>query len=154
MLPIIHEMKPFICKSVNNLYTGIMNKHKVLIKQLVFREDEQLEDVIDRSEQGEKIASAFKGAGLPVISAYQFDKHAVQQIGNRPCLIIPWFDGRHIPPEEINRDICLHVGQLLATMHKMARSINLDIPHVTQSVEYNLDWMNDQHILNQSTQHK
>lgn len=129
----------------------MIGQQKVLIKELVFRENEGPDEVVLRIERSEQIASALKAAGLPIISAIPFEGRFVQFLNGRPSLIIPWCAGRHIAPQEVSRDVCLQVGSLLASIHQVSRTINPDIPRPTPVVNYHLGWLDDPHILSQST---
>lgn len=76
---------------------------------------------------------------IPAIPAKKFNSTSIQKMDNQYYLVFDWLDGRSLKSNEINKEHCEKIGDILASIHRMDFSA-LGISNNHSSSIKPIDW--------------
>ena len=102
----------------NRMYKVVTDKSNYAIKKLN-KSLMQSEESFERILFAEEVSKIAQENGVLVERALMLDGNIIHQIDNDYYMIFNWNEGHHIKPEDVNEQICIKIGKLLADIHNI-----------------------------------
>ena len=116
----------------NRMYKVVTDKSNYAIKKLN-KSLMQSEESFERILFAEEVSKIAQENGVLVERALMLDGNIIHQIDNDYYMIFNWNKGHHIKPEDVNEQICIKIGKLLADIH------NIDFSNTSIKKEKNIE---------------
>lgn len=76
-------------------------------------------DAFDNYKIAEELEYKLEVAGLPVVTALEFNGHKMHCIDNQYFYIFNWINGKSLENNKIQKDHCEIIGKILAQIHRL-----------------------------------
>lgn len=116
----------------NRMYKVVTDKSNYAIKKLN-KSLMQSEESFERILFAEEVSKIAQENDILVERALMLDGNIIHQIDNDYYMIFNWNKGHHIKPEDVNEQICIKIGKLLADIH------NIDFSNTSIKKEKNIE---------------
>ena len=122
----------------NRMYKVKTDKNTYAIKKLnktLMKSKDEFERIIF----AEKVSKVAEENGILVERALEFNKKIIHEMDYDYFMIFNWNNGKHLNAEDINEEICIKIGKLLASIHNLELS-NLEKQKDVMSEFRTIDW--------------
>lgn len=116
-------------EKIEQIYGGLSNRmYKVKTDQNTYAIKKlnktlmKSKDEFERIIFAEKVSKVAEENGILVERALEFNNKIIHEIDYDYFMIFNWNNGKHLNAEDINEDICIEIGKLLASIHNLELS--------------------------------
>lgn len=93
-------------------------------------------DVFENYEKAEKFEKILQANDIPILPALEFNGIKMQCINNQYFYLFNWVDGKVLFSEEIKKEHCKIMGEILAKIHNIEQ---ISEPFLRKEININWD---------------